>query len=176
MSEPKEKKLKDSEQVNVRMGLPVLAEIDAFIANAGPTLRRTIEKASVLADGKPHGSSEKHPFLHSFIAYAVHLALNKPNVQTVGRTFGEEIEKTVREIMDRNEIAHENGEPWNVRVIGLSVLRDAGHNHNSCVRWLTENLKRLTDHYAAVGVPVEELKDWNRKQGVYKNRLKQEGQ
>lgn len=162
-----EKKPKDHEQVNIRMGLDVIAEIDAYLHNVGPAMRKAIESATVLADGKPHGVLR-----HSFIAYAIRQALKKENPQTAGRTFGSEIEKTVAEIMDRNVIAHENGEWWNVQVIGLSVLRDAGHNHHSCTRWLTENAERLAAHYLAVGIPENEVSDWNRKAGKYRTAMK----
>lgn len=164
-----EKKPKDTEQVNVRMSLAFLAEIDAFVENAGPTMRKAIDAASVLPEGKLHAVPR-----HSFIAYAIRQALKKENPQIVGRTFGTEIEKTVTAIMDRNTIAHENGEPWNVQVIGLSVLRDAGHNHNSCTRWLKENLKLCMDHYATVGIKPEEVSDWNRKQGRTRAKLESE--
>lgn len=166
-----EKKSKDTEQVNVRMSLEILAEIDDFVQNSGPTMRKAIEGSSVLPEGKSHGSSR-----HAFIAYAIRNALKKENPQTVGRTFGTKIETTVLEIMDRNIVAHDNGEWWKIQTIGLSVLRDAGHNHNSCTRWLSENLTRLMEHYASVGIPAEEVQDWNRKAGRYRASMKSEEQ
>lgn len=162
-----EKKAKNPDQVNIRMSPAVHAEIDAYLQNIGPAMRKAIESASVLTDGKPHGVLR-----HSFIAYAIRQALKKENPQSVGRTFGSEIEKTVTEIMDRNVIAHENGEWWNVQVIGLSVLRDSGHNHHSCTRWLTENADRLASHYVSVGIPENEVSDWNRKAGKYRAAMK----
>lgn len=166
-----EKKPKDTEQVNVRMSIEILAEIDAFLQTCGPTMKKAIDSASVLPEGKLHAVPR-----HAFIAYAIRQALKKENPQAVGRTFGTEIEKTVTTIMDQNIVAHENGEWWKVQVIGLSVLRDAGHNHNSCVRWLNENRQRMVDHYASVGIKAEDILDWNRKAGRYRATLKSEGQ
>ena len=162
-----EKKVKYPDQVNLRMSPAVHAEIETYLQTIGPAMRKAIESATVLTNGKPHGV-----LLHSFIAHAIRQALKKENPQSVGRTFGSEIEKTVTEIMDRNVIAHENGEWWNVQVIGLSVLRDAGHNHHSCTRWLTENADRLTAHYASAGIPENEVSDWNRKAGKYRAAMK----
>ena len=169
-----EKKVKDPGQVNIRMSPAVHAEIETYLQNIGPAMRKAIESASVLTNGKPHAV-----LLHSFIAHAIRQALKKENPQSVGRTFGSEIEKTVfgyddetgkhvLGIADQNHIHFENGEPWNIKVIGLSVLRDEGHNHHSCVRWLKENSDRLAAHYADVGIPADEVSDWNRKQGKYR--------
>ena len=158
------------EQKNITMHPALKNDIETFMHNAGPTMRRIILASSVLASGEPHKDE-----ISSFIAYAIRLALNKPNPQSVGRTFGTKIEQSVLEIMDRNMVAHDNGEWWNVQVIGTGTLRDAGHNPTSVKRWIEENYKRLAEHHAAVGIPPAELTDWNRKAGVYRNALKKEG-
>lgn len=167
MSEKKPREKKP--QINVILTPELEAEITAFVQNAGPTLRKAIDSSTVLASGKPHGDDK-----HSFVAYAIRTILKKDTQQPAGRVFGTGIEKTVLEIMDRNIVAHENGEPWNVQTIGLSVLRDANHNHHSCQRWLEENGNRLAEHYASVGIKPEEVSDWNRKQGRIRAKLESE--
>ena len=162
--------ISERKQMTINPSPEIREEILAFLHNAGPTLRRMILASSVLPSGEPQGTE-----MQSFLAYAIRLALNKPSPQKAGKLFGEKIEQDVLKIMDQNLVAHDNGEPWNVTAIGTGTLRDLNNNPNSVKRWIEENAKRLAEHHAAVGIKPEELADWNRKQGVYRNRLQKEG-
>lgn len=153
-------KPRKSEQPRLTLTVPaeIVTEIETFMANISPAMRKTIDAASMMENGKPHPSGQT-----AFLAYAVRLALGKG--EQAPRTFGAGIEKTVSEIMERNLIAHaERPENWwELTAIGSSLLRDAGHNPNSVKRWLEENGDRLNEHHAAIG--ITDPMNHNRKAG-----------
>ena len=144
----------------------IVAEIETFMANISPAMRKTIDAATMMDDGKPQKSNQT-----AFLAYAVRLALGKGEQTT--RTFGSKIDEYVNGIMASNVAAFEANPAnwWELTAIGASMLRDAGHNPNSVKRWLEENGDRIAAHHAAIG--ITDPTNHNRKAGKARKAMAQ---
>lgn len=133
-------------QINLRVPLDVIAQIEDYMKNATSSQLKAIHAASMAPSGEPHKSIHQ-----AFMAYAVRqlLAKNAPP-----RVFGSKIEEDVAEIMEQNIEAYERNplEWWNLTAIGSTLLRDKGHNPVSVRRWIEENNARLNEHHALVGI------------------------
>ena len=146
----------------------IVAEIETFMANISPAMRKAIDAATMMDDGKPQKSNQT-----AFLAYAVRLALGKGEQTT--RTFGSKIDEYVNGIMASNVAAFEANPAnwWELTVITRSLLTspEAGHNPNSVKRWLEENGDRIAAHHTAVG--ITDPMNHNRKAGKARKAMAQ---
>lgn len=133
-------------QINLRVPLDVIAQIEDYMKNATASQLKAIHASSLAPSGEPHKSVHQ-----AFMAYAIRQLLSK---NAPARAFGSKIEEDVAEIMEQNIEAYERNplEWWNLTAIGSSLLRDKGHNPNSVKRWIEENNARLNEHHALVGI------------------------
>lgn len=154
-------------QVPLRIPTDVDEAIQAFLANASPTLIAKIDAATMTDDGTPHKGD-----LTRFVAFAIRETLK---IQDKPRAFGTKIEEYVESVMARNlESFEQRPENWWERVaISRSLLTspEAGHNPNSVKRWMEENADRIAAHHAEIG--IEDATDHNRKAGKARKAMQQ---